>query len=194
MKRFLVLGLLVLCASCAQMKQTITETSTTADGKSVVKTTNSDSKCEGFGCNAGRLASLEIRRQEVADAGAVAKAAVAKGMPTTLGQDASRSDTQAGYQFGQYGYGYGYGQYGAGSALAMTEYASLGGGTGYLPRLGEQPVYVQPPQAQPVQAGGSTSAVCPKDRASVTQAERLACIEEDQTVLMKKVGKIERGK
>lgn len=176
------------------MKQTITETSVAEDGKSVVKTTNSDSRCEGFGCNAGRLASLEIRRQEVADAGAVAKAAVAKGMPTTLGQDASRSDTQAGYQFGQYGYGYGYGQYGAGSALAMTEYASLGGGMGYLPRLGEQPVYVQPPQAQPVQAGGSMSAVCPKDRVSVTQAERLACIEEDQTKLMKKVGKIERGK
>lgn len=192
MKKSLALVLLVLCASCAQMRQTITETSTTADGKSVVKTTNSDSKCEGFGCNAGQLAALEVRRQQVADAGAVAKAAVAKGMPATLGQDASRSDTQAGYQFGQYGYGYG--QYGAGSALAMTEAASLGGGMGYLPRLGEQPVYVQPPQAQPVQAGGSMSAVCPKDRTSVTQAERLACIEEDQTVLMKKVGKIERGK
>ncbi len=175
------------------MRQTITETSTAADGKSVVKTTNSDSKCEGFGCNAGQLAALEVRRQQVADAGQVAKASIAKGMPATLGQDPTRSDVQAGYQ---YGYGYGYGGYGTYGMYGNTNPAYMGYAAGQLPPLGAQPAYVPqpPPQAMKVVGDGEQSAVCPKDRVRVTPAERLACIEEDQTKLMRKVGKIERGK
>lgn len=190
-----LLATVLLCAGCAQYGQTVTTTGLDKEGKSVVTgEVKTKSDCYGVGCDARELSQLELRRQEVADAGAVAKIAVAKGMPTTLGQDKQRSDTQAGYQYGSYGMGGAYGAYGnpygVSPLLMQADAASRGYmPVGNLPMLGQAPVYVQPQQpqvvqSQPAQATGG-NVKCPSN--PKTPEERLACLEQDQALMGKKV-------
>lgn len=131
------------------MKSTVTETSVVA-GKPVTTTKTSSTDCQGLGCTAHEIASLEINRMRAADQGDIGKAAIAKGMPTQLGPDG----VQAGYTYGYGTYGmYGANMYGSSPAIMATEAASMGHAPG-LPPL-RQGQYYQTSQPQGGALGGS---------------------------------------
>jgi hypothetical protein len=176
---------LVLFAGCAQMKTTVVETEPAQAGKPA-RTTRLEVAFSGTSGGARSLLDAETRRVQTLQSGDVAKAAIAKGMPATLGQDAARSDVQGGYTYGYGAYGmYGAGSYGGSSAVMYTEAASLGHVPGYLPRLGEAPVYVQS-QSHVVQTAGGLTA-CPSGRAPATDAEVTACTAQNLKEVRKKV-------
>lgn len=173
MKRFLALCFMMLCATCANMKQTITETTDieTKDGKGktvlkpMVRTIVSDSTCQGFGCSTHELAALEVNRQRVVDDGQIGMVAAKKGMPVSRSGNANESTTQTGYQYGGYGaYGAIGNPYGVSSRLMQADAASLGYMPGYLPHLAEAPMYLQPAQPQVVQTPGGGSQRTLEDR------------------------------
>lgn len=168
------------------MKTTVVETEPAQAGKPS-RTTKLEVNFSGTSGGARSLLDAETRRVQTIQSGDVAQAAIAKGMPATLGQDAARSDVQAGYTYGYGAYGmYGAGSYGGSSAVMYTEAASLGHVPGYLPRLGEAPVYVQPSQPHVVQAAGGLTA-CPTGRPPATDAEVTACTAQNLKEVRKKV-------
>ena len=186
--QYLLALFLVLCAGCAQLKTTITETEPAKAGKPA-RTTKLEVHFSGTSGGARDLLDAETRRVQTLQSGDVAQPAIAKGMPATLGQDAARSDVQAGYTYGYGAYGtYGANPYGVSPALMAAEAASLGYMPGQLPRLGEVPVSL-PTQPQAAQASGGGKVTCPRDRVARTTEERLACNENDIDVVTKKVFK-----
>lgn len=181
---------LLLCAACAQMKTTVSETiPATADRPE--RTTTVEVNYRGTAGGARELVEVEIRRAQSGSAAEVAKAAVAKGLPATLNQDARQSGVQAGFN-GWWGAGGWYGMPGAvgvsGSAALMRgDMATFGYGPN-LPPLAVPPVMhvVAPPTvaytttpapATPASAssGGEPVAKCPKRGHPTTTAELAAC-------------------
>ncbi len=161
---------LVCCAACATLK-------TAKDGSVSVE-------YQGTASGAAEILAEQNRRLQTMQAGQVALNAIEKKMPTTFGQDAIRSDVQAGWQFG---YGYGYGMYGLnGGNLTAGQIELLGQQPGYLPRLGEAPIYVQSGSPQVAKSAGGNIA-CPNERIAQTDQERIACNERDIEALAQRM-------
>ncbi len=183
----LILG---LCAGCAQISTTVTESEPAKDGQPA-RTTSVQVAYRGTSDGARNLLETEIRRKQSLQSGDVAKAAIAKGMPASLGQDSVRSDVQAGgwggwggnMAFGPGG-AYSYGPNGAympgGNPANMSAAQLEMMGYSMYPQLGVAPVYqASPSQPQGAGAADGTVAACPKDRLPATAAERLSCNEQD---------------
>lgn len=167
------------------MKTTVVETEPASAGKPA-RTTKLEVNFSGTSGGARSLLDAETRRMQTVQSGDVAQAAIAKGMPATLGQDAARSDVQAGYTYGYGAYGvHGANPYGVSPAILAAEAASLGY-AGNLPRLGEAIVYVQPGQPQVVHTTGGLTA-CPSGRPPATDAEVTACTALDLKTVKKTV-------
>jgi len=168
------------------MKTSIVETEPAQAGKPA-RTTKLEVNFSGTSGGARNLLDAETRRVQTLQSGDVAQAAIAKGMPATLGQDAVRSDVQAGYTYGYGAYGtYGANPYGVSPAILAAEAASLGYVPGQLPRLGEVPVsLLSQPQAAQVAGGGLTA--CPSGRPPGTDGEVAACAAQNLKEVRKKV-------
>lgn len=170
MSKLLALCLLACCASCAMLKPGINGTTEVV--------------YQGTADGAARLLAEQNRARQTADAGDIAKEAVRQGKPATLGQDANRSDVQAGYAFPWMTAMYG-GAFMGGSPVAMYgDAATAGYVPGRLPQVGYPPVgYVQSQPQVVVQAAGAGSGgtasdeivECPKTRKAKTTAELAAC-------------------
>lgn len=170
------------------MKTIVTETEPAQAGKPA-RTTRLEVNFSGTSGGARSLLDAETRRVQTIQSGDVAQAAIAKGMPATLGQDAARSDVQAGYAYGYGAYGtYAANPYGVSPSIMAAEAASLGYG-GSLPRLGEPIVHIiQPSQPHVVQTTGGLT-TCPAGRPPATDAEVTACTAQALKEVRRKVYK-----
>jgi hypothetical protein len=139
----------------------------------------------GTSWGARELIDASTRRRDSAGALEVAKQAVKKDMPVSLGTTPNSTSVQV-QQY--YPYGYGYGTYGYDWSYGG---ANLGYTQSMLPRLGEASVSL-PPLGSEVQQNAIVQVVeCPKDLQldQMTHPQRHACHQSNQEVFARKLWK-----
>jgi len=162
-----MMSLVFVCA-CAQMRQTVTETTPAGNGQP--ERTTSVTLTYAGGSDGAR--DLVRARQP----GEIAQTAINKGMPATL----SGGNVQAGWNGFGMPFGMGYGNFsqmpsGPMSAMMLSGMVAQNGGMGYLPPLA-QPIYnVQAAPPGTVVVASQQMAPCPEGRAPQNVAEQASC-------------------
>ncbi|MCX6714249.1 MAG: hypothetical protein NTX72_00345 [Candidatus Uhrbacteria bacterium] len=176
----------MLCAGCATLKpgkdgQLEATYSGTASGASQIlaeqnrrlQTLQTEATYSGTASGASQILAEQNRRLQTLQTGEVALRAIEKKMPVTLGQDASRSDVQAGWTMFGMGGMYGANMNGSSPAMMAAEAASMGYAPG-LPLLSQGQYYQT---SQPKGGGSGDSAI----------EQRLDRIERDQVIIVRDV-------